>query len=101
MQLRAWANMIQLNAWKSLDEPPDKPFFRANRKRASHSSEEREDLSCKATKQTSSFSPEQKVKVRSELIDQLDKFHKLKASGVLSSAEYELRSTILLDIKNL
>ena len=44
-------------------------------------------------------SPERKVR---ELIDQLDKFHKLKESGDVSSAEYEeLRSTILSDIKTL
>ena len=47
-------------------------------------------------------SPGRKVRVRSELIDQLDKFHKLKESGAVSSAEYEeLRSIILSDIKTL
>ena len=47
-------------------------------------------------------SPGSKVRVRSELIEQLDKFHKLKESGALSADEYdELRSNILSDFKNL
>ena len=58
------------------------------------------------TKKSSTIiaSPVRKVRVRTELIDQLDKFHKLKESGALSSTEYdELRSNniILSDIKNL
>ena len=47
-------------------------------------------------------SPGSKVRVRSELIEQLDRFHKLKESGALSTEEYgELRSNILSDFKNL
>ena len=32
-QLRSWAHLIQLKKHSSLDEPPDKPFFRSSRKR--------------------------------------------------------------------
>ena len=33
-RLRAWANMVQLKSWTSLDEPPNKPFFNKGRKRS-------------------------------------------------------------------
>jgi hypothetical protein len=94
--------MVHLESWKSLDNPPDKPFFNNGRKRCSN--EDGTNTESPAAKRTllMSSSPGRKVRVRSELIDQLDKFHKLKESGALSSTEYnELRSTILLDIKNL
>ena len=100
-KLRAWANMVHLKTWLSLDEPPNKPFFAINRKRTSiePDPEHKQDPS-KNMKLVGS--PGQKVKVRSELIDQLDKFHKLKESGALSLTEYnELRGTILSDIKKL
>lgn len=99
-RLRAWANMVHLKSWISLDKPPDKPFFTHGRKR--HCESEGESSTPKKSFPASVISPGKKVRVRSELIDQLDKFHKLKESGVLSSTEYdELRSTILTDIKDL
>ena len=99
-RLRAWANMVNMKSWASLDEPPNKPFFTRGRKR---SSEDNASTETPATKKPSSIaSPGRKVRVRTELIDQLDKFHKLKESGALSLTEYdELRSSILSDIKNL
>lgn len=95
-KLRAWANMVQMKSWKSLDKPPNKPFFKLDgRKRSST-----EEVSPAHKKL--SVSPGKKARVRSELIEQLDKFHKLKESGAVSSTEYEeLRSTILSDIKTL
>ena len=99
-RLRAWANMVHLKSWTSLDKPPDKPFFTHGRKRCCES--EGESSTPKKSFPASVISPGKKVRVRSELIDQLDIFHKLKESGVLSSTEYnELRSTILTDIKDL
>ena len=100
-RLRAWANMINMKTWTSLDEPPNKPFFTRGRKRSN--AECSTGVETPATKKPPSIdSPGRKVRVRTELIDQLDKFHKLKESGALSSTEYdELRSSILSDIKNL
>ena len=99
-KLRAWANMVHMKTWTSLEEPPNKPFFTHGRKRSNEASTSAETP---PTKKSSSIdSPGRKVRVRTELIDQLDKFHKLKESGALSSSEYdELRSNILSDIKNL
>ena len=43
-----------------------------------------------------------KVSLRSELLDQLSKCHKLNESGVITGSEYEeLKCTILQDIKQL
>ena len=93
--------MINMKTWTSLDEPPNKPFFTRGRKRSN--AECSTGVETPATKKPPSIdSPGRKVRVHAELIDQLDKFHKLKESGVLSSTEYdELRSSILSDIKNL
>ena len=89
--------MVHLKSWTSLDEPPNKPFFTNGRKRS-----KTDEANPPAQKKLFVVSPGKKVQVRSELIDQLDKFHKLKESGALSSTEYdELRSTILSDIKDL
>ena len=100
-RLRAWANMVHMKTWSSLDEPPNKPFFTHGRKRSNEASTSEEPPTSKIGS-TSAPSPGKKARVRSELIDQLDKFHRLLESGALSSAEYsELRSTILTDIKNL
>ena len=93
-KLRAWANMVNMKTWTSLDEPPNKPFFTHGCKRSNEAST---SVEAPTTKKSSTIiaSPGRKVRVRTELIDQLDKFHKLKESGALSSTEYELRSNIL------
>ena len=92
-RLRTWANMVHVKSWKSLDEPPNKPFFKCR--------SNKDSINDKSPVRKKPVSPGRKVRVRSELIDQLDKFHKLKESGAVSSSEYEeLRSTILYDIKS-
>ena len=101
-QLRAWSHMIRLKTHDSHDEPPDKPFFNG-RKRCincpSRSTPEKKRL---ATSSGNSMSPGRKVNIRSELIDQLDKWHKLLDLGVPSQIEYDnLKEKILTDIKQL
>ena len=92
--------MVHLNTWKSLENPPDKPFFNKTRKRLNVDGSE----GSKASKRPALnlISPGEKVRVRSELIDQLDKFRKLKESGAISEVEYEeLRLSVLKDFKDL
>lgn len=93
--------MINMKTWTSLDKPPNKPFVTHSRKRSKAKCST--GVETPATKKPPSIaSPGRKVGVRTELIDQLDKFYKLKESGAISSTEYdELRSNILSDIKNL
>ena len=83
-QLQAWAHMIHMKKHTSYDYPPDKPFFGKGRK---HTTE-------------TSMSPRKRINVRSECIDQLEKWHKLMECGAISNEQYaELKDTILKDIK--
>jgi hypothetical protein len=73
--------MIQLKKHDSLDTHPKKPFF--------------------GTDATSSVavSPK-KISIRSELIDQLEKLHRLMDCGAITEEQYkELQGTILSDIQ--
>ena len=105
-QLRTWAHMVRLKTHDSLEEPPDKPFFRG-RKRPTTTRMETNSPSGKAPESkraahTSAVSPGRKVNIRSELINQLDKWHKLLDSNVITQSEYdELKGKILSDIKEL
>ncbi len=87
-QLRAWAHMIQMSKHSSYDHPPDKPFFGKSRKKAAEPSPE------------AGISPGKRIGLRSECIDQLDKWHRLMERGVISPEQYtEMQKTILTDIK--
>lgn len=96
-QLRMWAQLIRYGKHDSTDEPPDKPFWKGHK---------RHDVSqvpsAKRFATVANVSPIKKVSVRSELLDQLAKWHKLNENGVVSNEEYEeLKKTILSDIKEL
>lgn len=81
-QFHCWGNSIQLGSHKSYEHPPNKPYFGCTRTAAS------------------TTSPGKRIKLRSECIDQLTKWHQLMENGVISSQEYEdMHKTILGDIK--
>ena len=99
--LRTWAQMIRLKKHHSLDEAPDKPYFRGRKRPATENNQSPVSES-KKTRVPPAISPGRKVNVRSELIDQLEKWHKLLDLGVIAQEEYdELRGKILSDIKTL
>lgn len=76
-RLGAWANMVNMKTWTSLDEPPNKPFFTRGCKRTN--SKCSTCVETPVTKKPPSIdSPGRKVRVRTELIDQLDKFTSLR-----------------------
>ena len=80
---------IQMKKYQSYENPPDKWFFGKSRKKT---------LST-ATKAV--VSPSKRLGMRSECIDQLDKWHKLVERGATSTEEYrELQATILTDIRS-
>ena len=84
VQLNCWAHMIHTHKHESLDNPPNKSFF--GKRNPSGAG-------------TSSVSPGKRISLRSECINQLDKWHQLKERGVISHEEYEeLQKTILVDI---
>ena len=88
-QLRTWAHLIQMQRHESFDTPPDKPFFRGQ-------SAKNKKLGCSST------SPGKKINLRSQCIDQLQKWHQLLESGIVSKDEYDnLQKKIMSDIKDL
>lgn len=90
--------MIQLKTHDSLDDPPDKPFFRGNKHRNTDSPSRRPPESKRQP--ASVVSPGKKFNMRSELINQLEKWHKLLDSNVITQSAYDdLKEKILIDIK--
>lgn len=91
-QLRMWAQLIRVGKHDSLEEAPNKPFWKGRKRQLT---EVPSTVSVSPTKKS-------KVSVRSELLDQLAKWHRLNEAGVVSDGEYEdLKKTILSDIKQL
>ncbi|MBA4719390.1 MAG: hypothetical protein HRO68_09965 [Nitrosopumilus sp.] len=82
LQLNCWAHMVNSNRHQSLEDAPDRSFFG------------------KKKKESLGVSPGKKISLRSECINQLDKWHQLKERGVITEDQYaELQATILTDIK--
>ena len=83
VQLNCWAHMINTHKHDSFNIPPNKPFFGK-----------------KSGGDTVGISPTKKISLRSECINQLDKWHQLKERGVIGNDQYEeLQAKILGDIK--
>ena len=84
-QIRCWANMIQMKQHESYDNPPNKPFFKTR---------------AKSSTAAAGISPGKKIGLRTECIQQLDKWHDLMARGIISEEQYkEFKETILADLK--
>ena len=99
-QLRTWAHMYQMGTHASLDEPPDKPFFRGRKRDLAISDTGSETPQTKKSAPSSVISPGRKASIRTQLIDQLQKCQQLAESGAISHEIYgELQGTILSDIK--
>ncbi len=99
-QFRTWAQ-IHVHKHESHDEPPDKPFIRGTKRPCP-----REQESCTSPKgkrpATTAISPAQRLNMRSELIDQLQKWHNFREMGAISPQEHDdLQQTILKDLRNL
>ena len=95
-QLRAWANMIQMEKHASLEEPPPGRFFKMK-------TIEVESSNTSASKLSSDkviMSPTKRLSLRSQCIEQLEKWHRLMESGAISKEQYdELQTTLFSDIK--
>lgn len=101
-QLKMWAQYIRLGKHDSTDEAPDKPFWKGRKRKDTHSQMPLAKRLSSGIGTVASVSPIKKVSVRSELLDQLGKWHKLNENGVVCNEEYEeLKRTILSDIKQL
>ena len=88
-QIRPWAHiMIPLKKHTSYDEPPDKPFFRHSKSKTGSAVEPQ------------GIPPAKRITLRSECIDQLEKWHKLMERGAITLDQHqELQATIMSDIK--
>ena len=89
-QFRVWAHMIHMKKHSSYVDPPDKHFFRKH-------------IAMKnKTSTLAELSPVKRINLRTECINQLDKWHThmLLEKGAISSEQYtQLQETILGDIK--
>ena len=91
-QFWAWANMIQMQKHTSLEEPPPGRFFKTTRIESDNTS---------ASKVSSVvMSPIKRLSLRSQCIEQLEKWHRLMESGAISKEQYdELQIKLFSDIK--
>lgn len=93
-QLSSWAHLIQMGKHHSYDNPPDYPYFKGNKRSRRKSADSGDELPRSPT-----FSPCKKVQIRSECIDQLQKWHNLLEKGGISKEQYEeLQKTIMADM---
>lgn len=96
-QYNAWAQLIHIKKHTSLDDCPDFPFFRGNKK----------TTTTKPSSQSSpaitslSTSPSKRIHVRSELLNQIAKISDLLQKGYISQERHDkLQKDILEDIDN-
>ena len=73
-QTRAWAVLIQMGKHESYDSPPDKHFFTVNKKAEAGAS----------ASSVPGISPGKRLNMRSECIDQLEKWNSLMTNGAIT-----------------
>ena len=113
-QKRAWAHLIELGKHDSYSEPPKKRFFQIVKKQSlenevvmlSTSQPSTASLATSIAAGQSTSTPVlpagHRVGIRSECIDQLQKWHSLYKNGAVTKEQYDdLQSSILSDIHNL
>ncbi len=85
-QFRVWAYMLQTGKHVSYESPPVKPFFKSAKVPKGSTQE--------------GISPGKRLNMRSECINQLDKWHSLMERGAITVKQYqEFQDTILVDMK--
>lgn len=97
-QLNAWAHLIHVEKHDSCDHPPDLPYFRHSGVKKRKVDEE-PDPEPKSLPVPSIATATERVSLRSECIDQLDKWHALLTKGAISQSHYaEIQALIMKDI---
>ena len=95
-QLNTWAHCIHMKTHSSYDESPDKPFFRGSCKQLNSS--DKQDLP--STSACGPISPGKRINLRSQCMDQIEKWHQLFTKGIISEEQYkELVDKVWKDIK--
>lgn len=95
-QYNAWAQLVRLGKHASLDAPPNYPFFVGRHK--TKSSDANTTNSC-SQPSTGSFSPGKRIKLRTELLDQIKKLSELLDNGDISQDQYDtMKLAVMNDI---
>jgi hypothetical protein len=94
-KLNAWAHMIHIMGKQtSHDLPPDLPYFKGAKKVANDEN--------KGIPATGAMSPGKRINLRTECMDQLQKWHGLLQMGAITSGQYdEFQKKIIGDIADL
>ena len=79
-ELHMWAHLVNMGKHKSLDIPPDKPFFRGNKKKSPTLSE---------ISTSTDISPIKRSNLRSQYITQMRYWHALFEVAAIIKEEYE------------
>ena len=83
--------LVEMGKCDSIEQPPDKPFFRG-----------RKGTSTPEPTAVVGVSPGKKVNMRSQLIEQLQKWYQLLDTGAITQVQYDqLKETVMKDIKEL
>jgi len=83
----------------SYDEPPNTPFFAGKGLKAAKSTSE---TSSNGMSSSTGVSPSKRLIMRSQCIEQLDRWHTLLDKGCITQADYdEMHAKIMADMKNI
>ena len=95
-QYSVWAHMINMQKHESRDVAPDKPFFKGSKGKKKLATSDPST----STSEPLEISPGKRIHLRTQCMDQLEKWHCLLEKGVISEEQYsELQGNILGDIK--
>ena len=95
-QYSVWAHMIDMRKHESRDIPPDKPFFKGSKGKKENTSSD----PCTSSTDPLEISPGKRIHLRTQCMDQLEKWHCILEKGIISEEQYkELQGNILGDIK--
>ena len=96
-QYNVWAHMIHMGKHDSRLIPPDKPFFRTS---GTQQEQTRSPASQAPVVNSLCVSPGKRIGLRTECMEQLDKWYALLEKGVITTEQYEEhQQKILKDMK--
>ena len=96
-QFSMWAHVIHIGKHSSREAPPDLPFFRQGNKKTTVAPSS--SASIPTSSSSVAVSPGKRVSLRSECINQLDKWHSLLEKGIITQEQYEeMQKAILKDM---
>ena len=105
--LRAWANMIQLDKYSSLETPPAGHFFKSTAECVMsvtnmHTATKESTVSATfSSAEHAALSPAKRVIHCTQCIEQLERWHNLmKNGGITKEQYYDLQASIPSEVKN-